>query len=215
MCAIIQLHIFTPFQNIGGTENKTMDDGLFITKVILMLFGIRGFNPVESESKRFKSWVARMDATTCKICAGHNGKIYYKFMDPEIEFPPHPNCRCKLKTLVAIRACTATIEGKDGADYWIKRRKKLPENYLTKGEAEALGWVRQSGNLQDVIPGGIIGGDIYENKKGKIPQSPGRIWFEADINYTGGRRNEHRLLYSNDGLVFVTYDHYETFYEIK
>ena len=43
---------------------------------------------------------------------------------------------------------------------------------------------------------------------------PGRIWFEADFDYTGGYRNSFRLLYSNDGLIFVTYDHYATFYEI-
>ena len=40
------------------------------------------------------------------------------------------------------------------------------------------------------------------------------MWYEADINYTGGYRNGHRILYSNDGLMFATYDHYETFYEL-
>ena len=57
-------------------------------------------------------------------------------------------------------------------------------------------------------------GAVYKNKDGKLPQSPGRVWYEADINYTKGYRNQERILYSNDGLVFVTYDHYETFYEI-
>lgn len=42
----------------------------------------------------------------------------------------------------------------------------------------------------------------------------GRVWYEADINYTGGYRRRHRILYSNDGLIFVTYDHYETFWEV-
>lgn len=44
--------------------------------------------------------------------------------------------------------------------------------------------------------------------------APGRIWYEADINYYEGRRNKHRILFPNDGLIFVTYDHYLTFYEI-
>ena len=48
----------------------------------------------------------------------------------------------------------------------------------------------------------------------KLPVSQGRIGYEADINYTGGKRNRERILYSNDGLIFVTYDHYQTFYEI-
>ena len=62
-------------------------------------------------------------------------------------------------------------------------------------------------NLHQVTDKGVIGGDIYRNKDG-------RIWYEADINYTGGIRNSSRILYSNDGLVFVTYDHYFTFNQI-
>ncbi|WP_074017358.1 ribonuclease domain-containing protein [Anaeromassilibacillus senegalensis] len=55
---------------------------------------------------------------------------------------------------------------------------------------------------------------IYKNEDEHLPQVLGRIWFEADINYYSGRRNKHRLLWSNDGLLFVTYDHYQTFLEI-
>lgn len=55
---------------------------------------------------------------------------------------------------------------------------------------------------------------VYENSDGHLPDAPGRIWYEADINYYDGRRNRHRVLWSNDGLIFVTYDHYSTFYEI-
>ena len=55
---------------------------------------------------------------------------------------------------------------------------------------------------------------VYHNKNNHLPDMPGRIWYEADINYYEGRRNSHRVLWSNDGLIFVTYDHYETFYEI-
>ena len=60
----------------------------------------------------------------------------------------------------------------------------------------------------------MIGGNVYKNREGKLPGQPGRIWYEADINYTGGFRTHDRILYSNDGLIFVTYDHYQTFYEI-
>ena len=55
---------------------------------------------------------------------------------------------------------------------------------------------------------------IYKNKYKHLPDELGRIWYEADINYYEGKCNRHRLLWSNDGLTFVTYDHYETFYEI-
>lgn len=60
----------------------------------------------------------------------------------------------------------------------------------------------------------MIGGNIYKNRDGKLPQANGRIWYEADINYDGGFRSRHRILFSNDGLIFASYDHYQTFYEI-
>ena len=52
----------------------------------------------------------------------------------------------------------------------------------------------------------MIGGDSYKNKEGKLPSAPGRVWYEADINYESGYRNRQRILYLNDGLVFVTYE---------
>lgn len=54
----------------------------------------------------------------------------------------------------------------------------------------------------------------YFNDDGHLPMAAGRRWFEADINYIGGFRNMQRIVYSNDGLVFVTYDHYHTFIEV-
>ena len=61
----------------------------------------------------------------------------------------------------------------------------------------------------------LIGGDIYYNDDGHLPQANGRIWYEADINYTSGYRGTDRIFYSNDGLIFVSYDHGATFYEIQ
>lgn len=58
-------------------------------------------------------------------------------------------------------------------------------------------------------------GGIYHNHDRRLPDSPGRVWYEADLNYYRGARNSHRIVWSNDGLVFVTYDHYNTFIEVK
>ena len=57
---------------------------------------------------------------------------------------------------------------------------------------------------------------VYHNRDGHLPSSAGRIWYEADINYDSkiGYRGTDRILFSNDGLIFVTYDHYHTFKEI-
>lgn len=85
---------------------------------------------------------------------------------------------------------------------------------MDKDTAELLGWKSKKGNLRDVIPGATIGGDPFGNKESILPKAAGRVWYEADINYAGGYRNKQRVVYSNDGLVFVTYDHYKSFYEI-
>ena len=65
-----------------------------------------------------------------------------------------------------------------------------------------------------VAPGKSIGGDIFYNDKKLLPDTPGRVWYEADINYTFGYRGNDRLLYSNDGMFYKTTDHYETFVKI-
>ena len=72
----------------------------------------------------------------------------------------------------------------------------------------------KKGNLREVLPNSTIGGDIYRNRENKLPSADGRIWYEADIDYEGGYRNDSRILYSNDSLIFATYDHYKTFYEV-
>lgn len=100
---------------------------------------------------------------------------------------------------------------KDDLVEYLKTYNKLPKNYLTKREARDLGWVPSEGNLWDVTDRGVIGGDRFGNREGKLPNKKGRKYFEADVNYKGGRRNAERLIFSNDGLIFYTDDHYKTF----
>ncbi len=90
----------------------------------------------------------------------------------------------------------------------------LPENYLTKKEAQALGWDNKKGNLQDVAPGMSIGGDKFGNREGLLPDASGRQYYECDIDYEGGYRGAKRIIYSNDGLIFYTEDHYESFEQL-
>ncbi|MFZ1528289.1 MAG: ribonuclease domain-containing protein [Ferruginibacter sp.] len=96
---------------------------------------------------------------------------------------------------------------------YVKQNGKLPDCYITKGEARRKGWNAGKGNLCDVLPGRAIGGDIFTNREKTLPTKNGRTWYEADLNYNCGHRNADRLLFSNDGLVFVTHDHYKTFEE--
>ena len=116
--------------------------------------------------------------------------------------------------MAAIYAGDATNKGEDGADYWMINYGKLPGYYITEDELLDLGW--QNGKRPaKYAPDRMLGGGIYRNENEHLPSAPERLWYEADINYYNGVRNRPRLLYSSDGLVFVTYDHYETFYEIE
>ena len=89
---------------------------------------------------------------------------------------------------------------------------RLPDNFLTKKEAQALGWDSYRNYVSDVAPGMSIGGDRFGNYEGKLPKAKGRKWTECDLNTLGARtRGAERLIFSNDGLIYYTPDHYESF----
>ncbi|WP_322903671.1 ribonuclease [Paenibacillus campi] len=101
------------------------------------------------------------------------------------------------------------------ANYLRQHNGQLPCNYITKKQAERLGWDSSKGNLAKVAPGKSIGGDTFSNREGRLPKASGRKWHEADINYTSGFRGADRILYSTDGLIYKTTDHYRSFQQMK
>lgn len=94
---------------------------------------------------------------------------------------------------------------------YLKEHRRLPNYYITKSEAQKRGWIASRGNLCEVLPGRAIGGDTFGNREQLLPVKSGRKYFEADINYNCGTRNADRLVFSNDNLIFITKDHYQTF----
>ena len=98
------------------------------------------------------------------------------------------------------------------AEYVRKFGGALPKNYITKARARALGW--RGGPLEPFAPGKSIGGDRFGNYEGLLPSAKGRTWYEADANYRGGNRGAERVVYSNDGLIYYTRDHYKTFTQL-
>lgn len=90
----------------------------------------------------------------------------------------------------------------------------LPSNFITKKEAEELGWISSKGNLWKVADGKSIGGDYFGNREGLLPSKKGRKWYECDVNYDGGFRGGERILYSNDGLIYYTDDHYASYTQL-
>ena len=100
---------------------------------------------------------------------------------------------------------------KDEVAAYLNTYGHLPDNYITKNEAKALGWDSKEGNLGEVAPGKSIGGDYFGNYEGNLPEASGRKYYECDIDTDGGYRGAKRIVYSSDGLIYYTEDHYETF----
>ena len=91
--------------------------------------------------------------------------------------------------------------------------EELPPNFITKDEAEDLGWVSNKGNLWDVTDEMSIGGDYFGNREGILPE--GEDYRECDVNYEGGFRGGERLVYSIDDYdIYYTADHYESFIQL-
>ena len=87
---------------------------------------------------------------------------------------------------------------------------ELPGNFMTKKEAKKLGWT--GGSLEDYAPGMCIGGDFFGNYEGLLPKAKGREYQECDIDTLGkNSRGAKRIVFSNDGLIYYTDDHYESF----
>ena len=91
---------------------------------------------------------------------------------------------------------------------------ELPENFITKDEARALGWDSRYNYVGEVAPGKSIGGDRFGNYEGQLPAKKGRQWYECDANYRGKKRGAERILFSSDGLYYYTDDHYQTFIQM-
>jgi hypothetical protein len=84
---------------------------------------------------------------------------------------------------------------------------QLPERYVSKEAARAHGW--RGGGLCNIWPGHVIGGDPFGNFGGQLPA--GHRYSEADLDSTCRERGPSRLIYSSDGLILVTTDHYRSF----
>ena len=104
-------------------------------------------------------------------------------------------------------SCTS----KEEVAAYIHEYGHLPSNFITKKEAKNLGWVSSEGNLGEVAPGMSIGGDYFGNFEGNLPEAKGRDYYECDIDTDGSYRGAKRIVFSNDGLIYYTEDHYETF----
>lgn len=92
---------------------------------------------------------------------------------------------------------------------YVKATRHLPDYYVTKSQAKKNGWIPSKGNLCDVLPGKAIGGDHFNNREKQLPG--GDQYYEADVNYSCGNRNADRIIFTKNGDVYLTKDHYKSF----
>ena len=99
---------------------------------------------------------------------------------------------------------------KEDVALYIHTYGHLPGNFITKKDAQALGWT--GGSLEPYAPGRCIGGSHFGNYEGILPEKEGRSYTECDIDTLGAdKRGAKRIVFSNDGLIYYTEDHYESF----
>lgn len=105
---------------------------------------------------------------------------------------------------------SGTYDSREDVSLYLYTYGRLPANFITKSEARALGW--EGGSLKPYAPGKCIGGDRFGNYEGLLPEAPGRAYFECDINTLAkSSRGAQRIVFSSDGLIYYTGDHYDSF----
>jgi len=120
-----------------------------------------------------------------------------------------PTAAAPAVTVAAIDEAGVYTE-KDDVALYLHVYGRLPDNFITKAQARALGW--EGGGLEDYAPGKCIGGDVFGNYEELLPEADGRTYHECDIGTLGeGSRGAKRIVYSDDGLIYYTGDHYESF----
>ena len=103
-----------------------------------------------------------------------------------------------------------TYTSRDEVALYLHTYGHLPDNFVTKREARNAGWI--GGSLEPYFPGCSIGGDVFRNLEGQLPAKRGRTYYECDIDTAGkSSRGAKRIVWSSDGLIYYTGDHYNTF----
>ncbi len=103
--------------------------------LLLQIINGSNWNPVFGESTKYKNRISVLDLKTCLECRKRHGTIWIINEKVDEEPPLYNNCRSVIIPLKIVKLGTATINGINGADWSLKYDKKLPEYYITKGEA--------------------------------------------------------------------------------
>lgn len=185
---------------------------LFITS--LFLFSLTGCQPLEESSTADSSSkiIEVIDATS-KNDSTEADSSEIVTTEPETQEqtttapPTEPPTEAQTEPKIDENG---TYTSKEDVALYIHTYNKLPQNFITKKEAEKLGW--EGGSLEPYAKGKCIGGSHFGNYEGILPEKDGRKYTECDIDTLGAKkRGAKRIVFSNDGLIYYTDDHYETF----
>ena len=166
--------------------NQNLKRGLVLILLALLIFGVLYFSGNQSAEPAQTASPAQTEAT----------------VSPEVSPTPSPES--------AALDEDGVYTSKEDVALYIHLYGHLPNNFITKKQAQALGW--SSGSLEPYAPGKCIGGSRFGNFEGLLPEADGRYYTECDIDTLGAsKRGAKRIVFSNDGLIYYTDDHYESF----
>ena len=130
--------------------------------------------------------------------------------DPAPKATPGPTAAPASKATESPVVYGEDYDDKDRVALYLHLYGELPPHFITKEEARKLGW--DSGEVEYYRSGAAIGGDYFGNYENLLPKKKGRTYHECDIDTVGKRsRGAKRIIWSNDGLIYYTGDHYESF----
>ena len=166
--------------------NQNLKRGLVLILLALLIFGVLYFSGNQSAEPAQTASPAQTEAT----------------VSPDVSPTPSPES--------AALDEDGVYTSKEDVALYIHLYGHLPNNFITKKQAQALGW--SSGSLEPYAPGKCIGGSRFGNFEGLLPEADGRYYTECDIDTLGAsKRGAKRIVFSNDGLIYYTDDHYESF----
>lgn len=184
-------------------------------KIILLLtllaaFLVTACGARETTGKDFDPAVVTVNRTAGQTVEPEEEPEEDPEAEPEAEPEEEPEAEPETDPESDLLPEDGSYTSKEEVALYIHQYGHLPENFITKREAESLGW--PGGNLEPYAPGKCIGGNRFGNYEGRLPEKKGRSYTECDIDTLGKRsRGAKRLVFSNDGLIYYTEDHYETF----
>lgn len=184
-----------------------------LTVVLVVLFSIFGGPGEETAQPELQQEIQVIETEASVEAAAPEETEAQPQAPPETEAPavteavPETEAPTEAPTEALIDP-DGSYTSKEDVALYIHTYGCLPKNFMTKNEARKLGW--EGGGLEKFAPGMCIGGDRFGNYEGLLPED--RDYTECDIDTLGKKsRGAKRIVFSEDGLIYYTDDHYETF----